>query len=112
MLKRIAFAVIGLFVLALPLALASNPEATIAYDSSVSCGQVVWATSCSGGFMYPIFLECFSDYPHLWQPPSFTPGAFYRCRPSRHRGKTGVINLGLNHHHIVESQATARFEIV
>jgi len=49
------------------------PTATV-----VVCGQVFWATSCSGGFLYPIFFPCGSSTPYLWQPPDFTPGAYYR----------------------------------
>jgi len=46
------------------------------------CGQVFWATSCSGGFLYPIFFPCGSSTPYLWQPSSFTPGAYYRVYDS------------------------------
>jgi len=42
------------------------------------CGQVVWATWCTGPYMSPVFIPCGSTTPHKWEPPSFTPGAYYR----------------------------------
>jgi murein DD-endopeptidase MepM/ murein hydrolase activator NlpD len=46
--------------------------------TGIVCGQVVWATSCTGPYLYPILIICDSNHPVLWQPPSFTPEAFYR----------------------------------